>query len=472
MGEGHALLGDLVGEEDAGAAADADHGDAVAGGLRLTGENGQHVDHDLRVLGELLDQIEAGLLTAGPEGLVAAGQRCGMGQRGFGATAAAAFDDEDRFSARDLAADLHQLETIGHPLEVDGDDLDARILAHMGEQLRHADAGGVADGHPLAEVLVIGAEHLEQLEADAAALRNDPDAVGPGRRDRALLGDIVGVEAGEGIDHPHAVGPDEGDLVLFGDGDQLLLEVGPAHLGETVAEDDRPPATEFAELAEDGHGTFRIDSEDADFRNFRQIAQRTVARPSMDARQVGVHRVEAPDPHTVLENDPALGAGSRGADHRHRPGVEDGRQAGLLPFFESLAFRLGHGSVADQPGVDDGAAFFMDDDRVEVEFADLPVLGHQPGNADRQVDDRLAVVALAPEAGQHPPGAGLGEHSLDIAAAENANAHGGVFEELHQDAAHADHGHRPEAGVLLCPEKQLEAFAGHLLQQRANPLLP
>jgi hypothetical protein len=33
--------------------------------------------------------------------------------------------------------------------------------------------------------------------------------------------------------------------------------------------------------------------------------------------------------------------------------------------------------AGDEAGVDDGEAVFVDDDRVEIEFVDLRVLGHE-----------------------------------------------------------------------------------------------
>ncbi len=142
LGKNEALRFAGVGEEDAGTARVGDHTHPGSARRRLGGEEGGHIEH-------LLERVRADhsrLLEEGVDPDIETGEGRGVRGRGAGARGGAArFHRDDGFAPRHLGREPGEPPRIAEALEVERDDVGARVVLPEREQIVTRDVGLVAD---------------------------------------------------------------------------------------------------------------------------------------------------------------------------------------------------------------------------------------------------------------------------------------------------------------------------------------
>jgi hypothetical protein len=126
-----------------------------------------------------------------------------------------------------------------------------------------------------------------------------------------------------------------------------------------------------------------------------------------------------------------------------------------------------HGVAGDKPGIDDGEPVFVDNNRVEIEFVDFRVLGHEARDVCGQPDHGFLVQGRAAESVQDASDAGAVQHGAHVAFLQDSDSRGHVGQEFHEASARADHGHGAEARILGGADKHLLSGFDHGLDQDA-----
>ena len=325
--QGHSLGRDLVGQEDAGATPHTDDGHAVTPGAGLGREDREGVHQDFGVFGEFIDQIEPRLPTAGLEGHDIPRQGGRMGQGRGRPAPDTPFDDQDWFFAGDFLANFHELESFGEAFDVNADDFDTGVLTHVGQDLGHPYAAGIAAGNPFSKTLVVGLEHFHGLDTHSPALGDKADSTGCRDRGRSMFGKKQGVQSGEIVNNTHAVRADIDDVMFFADLYETIFQVMSAAFGKTVAEYDGTFAPKLAEFVKGLHGGFGIDGKDRCVGDLGQVFQVRITGQPLDRFDTRVDRVDPVYSHAVLEYDTPRGPGSGRSDNGNRLRIKQGIEA-------------------------------------------------------------------------------------------------------------------------------------------------
>ena len=164
-----------VGAEDPKPARIRQDGDPAAARQRLAGE--QHRD-----VGELLERVGADHARL-PEQRVDRGRRAReRGRVGAGGALAggrpAALHRQDRLLPRDPPRDARELARVAERLQVEEDEIGARVVLPVLEQVVGGDVRLVPDGDEGREAQAARGRLLEQREAERAALRGEADVPG------------------------------------------------------------------------------------------------------------------------------------------------------------------------------------------------------------------------------------------------------------------------------------------------------
>ena len=321
---------------DARSAGVGDDRDATALREWLGVETDRDVEHLVDGVGAndagLVEQRLDGRVAGGERGRVAAG-RARAGPRPSG------LDRDDRLGAADAARETREAARVAERLEIQQDDVRARIALPVLQQVVARDVGLVADADELGQAHLPGGGERENRQAQRAALRGERDAALA--REHRREGRIQ-ADGRIGVQQPHAVGTDHPHPVAADLVHELILQRVPVDpdFRKTGGDDDQGLHAGGRAVVDDAEDRGRRHGQNRQIDAGGKVARGPQGRDAVDVRGVRIDRID----RTVKSGgderaeNPAADAGrvARRADERDGPGREQrperrgGRQPAAL----------------------------------------------------------------------------------------------------------------------------------------------
>ena len=251
-------------------------------------------------------------------------------------------------------------------------------------------------------------------------------------------------------------------------GQQLVLGLGLAHLGEAGRDHDGAGNALLADLLHGAGAESRRHREDGDVDHAGNVLDALVGLLAQNLVGLGVDRVELARVTAVDDvlhhrvADLALAVG--GADDGHRPRVHDAVHGGDDFFLAGPEWFLLRGKIHGDQGVHRSGARGARQYGIEVDFSNLRKVADQLGDVDDDVGKRVTVHGFrAPDAVEHFGGLDAVKHRAGIPGGGGCEPEGDVLEHFHQHAAQAEGHQLAETGVGDRTDDDLLGGTGHHL---------